>query len=348
MNYYEILEVSSTASEKQIKDSYRKLVKKFHPDVYKGEGDSADKIKQINEAYSILSDPTKKLGYDDSLRGRDMGGFGFDDFIKRQRSRNTSRSDNSNQRQRKQWDDFIKKNHNGFGTFSEEDDFVKNHYDPNPDPWNNRSNVNHNVNNFVRTQPSNLQIKLSVGIQDVLENKVKNISYNRRVICECILNNSSMSCTKCNNIGFVQSLNNIKIRIPKDSHIGSTILYKGFGNQGSNKEFGDLLISINEIKGNHDYKLDDNYNTIQTINIPLMDSIIGTNIEAKTVLGKESYKLGYKEVFEKDMKLTFVNKGIVKDKEGNRNDHIIKFKIELKDDLINYLKDYKSPTKKKE
>jgi molecular chaperone DnaJ len=347
MNYYEILEVSSTATPKQIKDAYRKLVKKFHPDVYKGAGDPSEKIQKINEAYSTLSDPTKKLGYDDSLRGRSNGGYGFDDFIKNNRQRNTQRPQyNQNtyngRNQRSQWEDFVKNSSRGFETFSEEDDFIKNHY--NGGEWDKTNNQN--VNNFIKTQPSNLQIKLSVGIQDILDNKIKNISYNRKVICDCLLNNSFKSCTKCNNVGFVQVPNNIKIRIPKDSYIGSTILYKGFGNQGSNQEFGDLLISIVDIKGNQDFKFDDDHNIIQNYNISIMDSIIGTNIEVKTVLGKEDYKLGYKEVFDKDMKLPFINKGIVKDKDGNRTNHIVKFKIEITDDLINYLKDYKIPNKK--
>lgn len=68
MNYYEILKVPKNATNEQIKSSYKNLVKQYHPDLYTGNKDFADqKIKQINEAYDILSNPEKKLAYDEYL-----------------------------------------------------------------------------------------------------------------------------------------------------------------------------------------------------------------------------------------------------------------------------------------
>ena len=62
MDPYQILGVPSHASGPEIKSAYRRLVKRFHPDVYKG--NHADMIRQLNEAYDILSDPTRKAAYD--------------------------------------------------------------------------------------------------------------------------------------------------------------------------------------------------------------------------------------------------------------------------------------------
>lgn len=65
MNYYEILKVSKTASQKEIRDSYKKLIKKYHPDLYKGNRDYAEKItKELNDAYSVLSNAERKKEYD--------------------------------------------------------------------------------------------------------------------------------------------------------------------------------------------------------------------------------------------------------------------------------------------
>jgi molecular chaperone DnaJ len=62
-SHYETLGISKSASLDEIKSAYRKLSKQFHPDVNKDDG-AEEKFKQINEAYSVLSDPAKKAEYD--------------------------------------------------------------------------------------------------------------------------------------------------------------------------------------------------------------------------------------------------------------------------------------------
>lgn len=62
-DYYRILGVDRGADEKTIKSAYRKLARKHHPDVSKGAG-AAEKFKEINEAYEVLSDPEKRRRYD--------------------------------------------------------------------------------------------------------------------------------------------------------------------------------------------------------------------------------------------------------------------------------------------
>ena len=62
-DYYETLNVARTASEAEIKKSYRRLARKFHPDVSK-EKDAEAKFKQVQEAYEVLKDPEKRAAYD--------------------------------------------------------------------------------------------------------------------------------------------------------------------------------------------------------------------------------------------------------------------------------------------
>jgi len=61
-DYYAILEVPTNASLEQIKQSYRRLVRLYHPDINKGNKNS--RIKQLNQAYAVLSDPLKRITYD--------------------------------------------------------------------------------------------------------------------------------------------------------------------------------------------------------------------------------------------------------------------------------------------
>ncbi len=64
IDYYKILGINKTASEKEIKKAYRKLAVKYHPDKNKGNKQAEEKFKEINEAYTVLSDPEKRKKYD--------------------------------------------------------------------------------------------------------------------------------------------------------------------------------------------------------------------------------------------------------------------------------------------
>lgn len=77
-NYYEILGVSEGASQEEIKNSYRKLALKYHPDRNNGSKESEDKFKEISEAYDTLSDSNKRTMYDNKRKfGDSPGGWGF-------------------------------------------------------------------------------------------------------------------------------------------------------------------------------------------------------------------------------------------------------------------------------
>src|SRR6201987_5397120 len=92
-DYYSTLGVAKTATEKEIKQAYRKLARKFHPDVNPGDKSAEGRFKEINEAYEVLGDPDKRRKYDElganwrmyeqsgagaGAPGSPFGGGGFD------------------------------------------------------------------------------------------------------------------------------------------------------------------------------------------------------------------------------------------------------------------------------
>ena len=101
-NYYDILEVSKNATADEIKKSYRKLARKYHPDVNPGDKEAESKFKELSEAYAVLSDEEKRKEYDsighnaftnsghgynfknmnyDDMRNFNFGGTSFEDLF---------------------------------------------------------------------------------------------------------------------------------------------------------------------------------------------------------------------------------------------------------------------------
>jgi len=93
-DYYKILGVDRKASEDEIKRAYRKLALKHHPDRNPGDNKAEEKFKEINEAYQVLSDPTKRSRFDQlgesysryQQRGGAPGGFNWDDWFVQQQA----------------------------------------------------------------------------------------------------------------------------------------------------------------------------------------------------------------------------------------------------------------------
>src|SRR4051812_48911774 len=92
-DYYKVLGVERNADDKEIKKAYRKLARKFHPDVNPNNKDAEKTFKEINEAYEVLSDADKRAKYDQlganyqqwqRMGGQNNAGFNWNDWMANQ------------------------------------------------------------------------------------------------------------------------------------------------------------------------------------------------------------------------------------------------------------------------
>jgi len=295
-DYYEILNVSKDASPDEIKSSYRRLAKKYHPDLNPNDKEAEKRFKEINEAYEILSDPEKRKRYDmfgeAGVNGQggysqDFTGFGdiFDDIF----------------------DIF-----GGFGRSSyraRERGPVKG--------ADLRYNLNLEFEEAVFGVEKEVQIRRSESCDTCSGTGVKpgssketcskckgtgevryaqNTAFGQFVrvaTCDACGGSGEIireKCTTCNGNGKVLKNKRIKVKIPAGVDTGSIISVRGEGEAGDRGgPPGDLYVYIN-VKPHKLFKRQGN-DLFITIPISFTEACLGAEIEVPTLEGIEKFNL---------------------------------------------------------
>ena len=283
-DYYEILGVKRDADTNTIKSAYRKLARKYHPDVNKTK-EAEEKFKDINEAYEVLSDKNKRQRYD-SLGSNWQGGAewtpppGFENF-----------NFNFNQGGAQSFDF-------GSGGFS---DFFSSIFGDMMGGMHSQQNSNFSSFDFGNAQRSthtnrtsrqdesnNLDItkNLNVTAKEVFDGKAISVTFNDIEKChDC---NGGGYCTHCGGTGIISTPKTVKVKLPKGIEEGKKIRLKGEGKSGAYGRKGDLYFIIHFKDNEYEF---DGANLTKDIEITPPEAVLGCKKDIQTLHGKINIKI---------------------------------------------------------
>ena len=301
-DYYEILGISKSASDADIKKAFRTLAKKYHPDMNPNDKSAEKNFKEVNEAYEVLSNPEKKSRYDSYGHagldpGADMGGdgMGFN-----------------------------------FGGFGGMDDILSTFFG---------GGFSSSSSSSRRNEPQrgdDIRSRLTISFEEAVFGCAKEVNYSRVEKCaECsgsgaAKGTSAESCSSCGGVGFVKTQKRTPIGIvqstkPCDSCHGTGKIIKspcqacrgnGLIKKNSKKEViipagiddgmsvkvpsqgdagknggypGDLIITI-AVKPHHIFERE-GYNIFCEIPITFVEAALGAEIDVPTLENSEKFKI---------------------------------------------------------
>lgn len=285
-DYYETLGVQRSATEAEIKSAYRKLARKYHPDVNKTK-EAEEKFKDINEAYEVLSDKSKRQRYD-SLGANWQGGAdytpppGFENF-----------GFNFNQG----GFDFGGGGTGGFSDFfaslfgdmmSGQGQNVNTNFGGFDFGQNGFANTRKTTSSRTTEKTEDLDITktLNLTAQELFDRKPVSVTFSQMDRCgHC---NGNGFCSHCGGTGIVSTPKTVKVKLPKDLAEGKKIRLKGEGKTDPRGRKGDLYLVIH-LKDN-EYSIDGT-NLTKDIEITPPEAVLGTNKEIKTLHGNINIKI---------------------------------------------------------
>lgn len=342
-DYYEVLGVNRNASDSELKKAFYKLVKENHPDLHQGDKQCEERMKEINEAYEVLSDKEKRAKYDQfGFAGVDPnygagspgGGFsGFGDF---------------------DLSDILANAFGGFGGFGGSSSRSKN----------------------APVKGASIRVNLNIKFEEAVFGCEKEIKITRQETCgECGGNgcekgttpevcpqchgsgmvmsqtstmfgtmSSSRPCPKCRGEGKIihQPCKNcggsgiekrqktVKVSIPAGADEGQTFVLSGEGHCGKNGgPNGDLLVTLTVRK--HEYFVRDGNNILYELPISVTQAILGAEIEVPTADGETN--LSIPAGTQPGDRFTLRGKGVPYIRSKRRGDEIVTVKVVIPKEL---------------
>jgi molecular chaperone DnaJ len=332
-DYYEVLGVSRDASLEEIKREYRKLARKYHPDVNNGDAEAAEKFKEISEAYAVLSNEEKRRQYDN---------FGFNSSL-------FDNFDTGDIFSEFGFGDIFNMFFGGFGSNSSSRTTYKRQT--------RGSNIETKIEISLKEAAFGVEKEVEYYCNDICEvcngtgsetpngrekckvcNGTGQVSYRRQTILGSMVTTTTCNncggtgeiiknpCKKCSGKGYYRQKKKVTVKIPAGIHNGDSIRVSGKGNfAGKDSINGDLFVAISIAP--HPLFRRENNDIISNLDISFTQAILGTKLEIETIDGTEEIVI--EPGTQPNTRLILKSRGIVELNGYRRGDHIININVKI-------------------
>jgi len=356
-DYYEVLGVSRSADSEEVRKAYRRLARKYHPDLNPGDKAAEDRFKKVQEAYDVLSDDKKRKIYDqygfysDNIPpngmgaepggqgGPNFGGFDFSDFIRQQQSAGAGASGRGTESE-------------GFGFRNIFDQFFRSSRQTTAQPERG-SDLEYGLHVDFWQAIRGTQVKLNVSRQEVCETcHGTGSSGNQVAVCpECDGTGTvtqmagamkfnlqcqrcggsgrlKNACPTCRGEGRIPRADTVEVRIPAGVGSGTRLRVAGKGNAGTDGgPAGDLYITI-RVDEHPFFKRNGDNIEIQ-LPLTVSEAGLGAKIEVPTIDGRAILKIP--QGTQNGQKFRLREKGVFNSRKNSRGDQIVEVVLKAPD-----------------
>jgi len=296
-DYYEVLGVNREATEDQIRQAYRKLARKYHPDVNPNDKTAEDKFKEINEAYEVLSDKEKRSKYDrlgaNWKNGADFTpppGWEQVDFSQGFPAEEA-----------------------GGGIFSDFFDML----------FGNRAGEQRTRRSM---RGGDVESEMAISLEDAHKGGIHKITLQQMRVCPICKGTGTVNngiCPRCRGRGEIPQQKTIDVKISPGAREGSVIKLKGQGQPGQGgAPAGDLYVKLN-IRPHPTFTVSGDDITVEAPIAP-WEAVLGAKIEVPTIEGKAEMKVPANS--QGGQRLRLRGQGLNK-RGGGRGDQYVKLRI---------------------
>jgi molecular chaperone DnaJ len=331
-DYYATLGVSRTATDKDIKQAYRRLARQYHPDVNPGNKSAEDRFKLINEAYEVLSDATKRKKYDS---------YG-DQWEEAERYAQATHQ----QPPTGGWD-FSQRSGNQQSYSDEEGDLG----DIFSQFFGGKAGAGARSRTTRTRKGQDLEHSIEISLEEAYNGAVRNISIKSQIPCASCRGTGyiqNLPCSVCRGAGVISPIKRIEVKIPAGVNNGSRVRIAGKGEPGpAGGTAGDLYLVVSVQHHNLFERKEDDL--LVDVSVPLVSAVLGGEVQVPTLKGsKLALRIPAETQNEQIFRLT--GQGMPHLADSARGDLLVTIKVVLptglspeEKALFNKLKDLRPP-----